>query len=1111
MTRAWNPDIWCELTPVDSLPPFLMALTSPSDHWGFVSSRGGLTLGRVDAERCLFPYETDDRLHRAHHSVGPQTILRVQREGERAVTEVTPWRDPSATRRLYKHRYGHQLVFEATLPNLGLTFTYRWAPSTTLGWVRSCWLDRHADAPPCRVSLIDGVLGLMPPGVSLGLYQGASCLVDAYRRAELVGDTSLALLTMESQITDRPEPKESLYANTAWTAPGAGLEDVSWALNPCHLDTPGAPADASLWLGRPAAYLMHASVTLGEALSSASWHQVYEVRADHGEVARTLSVCQSPEAEADIVASLEATTATLNGFVKALDGVQQSADAPTAVRHAMSALFNGMRGGLPLFGAAFPARDFFKYVASRAPHKADRVADLLTGRAPKLTRSEAMDLLATTKDPALERLALEYLPLGWGRRHGGPSRPWNRFSIQLQDDAGAPRLHYEGNWRDIFQNWEALAWSYPDYADAMLARFVGASSADGFNPYRISRDGVDWEVPDPEDPWAHIGYWGDHQGPYLARLVSLCRAAWPDRFTALLTTPRFGYVDIPYRLAGHEAMLASPKQTIHFDFERHAEIDAAVTRHGEDARLLPGADGTPWTVTLLEKLLVAAMARLGQLVVGGGVWMSTQRPEWNDANNALAGEGLSVVSTCYLRRSLSELRDVLVGLEAHDVTLSESVATWLNETRDAYAHISEQLSGGDPLSDADRRNYLDRVALPYERHRERAYNRQLGGAVVVPKSGALALCDAAIRVCEWTLKVARRHDGLYDGYRLMARHSDGSLGVTTLPVMLEGQVAILSSGLLSGDDAVALLDTLFTSGLYRPDQQSFTLMVPRARPSFLDVNTVNVSALSAATLKRATAWNTLRQDTSGIWRFHPELTSHKALSDSLEERQASEDEHAALSAAYEATFEHQRFLGRSGTMYSYEGIGCIYWHMVAKLLLAVGESALNAPSGAPARERLVALYQRVRDGLGFRRTAESYGAFPTDPYSHTPAHRGAQQPGMTGLVKEDLLTRYLELGISLDEGRITFAPLLLSRSEFIPEPGVFEGHPRPADAMAFTLAGVPVIYTLGDAPRVEVVSQDGERRITEGARLDLPTSLRWLLRENSPRVAYITIDRGALS
>ena len=55
----------------------------------------------------------------------------------------------------------------------------------------------------------------------------------------------------------------------------------------------------------------------------------------------------------------------------------------------------------------------------------------------------------------------------------------------------------------------------------MICRFVSASTADGYNPYRITRDGIDWEVIDPADPWAHIGYWGDHQLIYLLKLLEI--------------------------------------------------------------------------------------------------------------------------------------------------------------------------------------------------------------------------------------------------------------------------------------------------------------------------------------------------------------------------------------------------------------------------------------------------------------------------------------------------------------------------------------------------------------------------------------------------------------
>ena len=58
-------------------------------------------------------------------------------------------------------------------------------------------------------------------------------------------------------------------------------------------------------------------------------------------------------------------------------------------------------------------------------------------------------------DLNFKRLCAEYLPLKFSRRHGDPSRPWNRFSINLRnEDDGSKILDYQGNWRDIFQNWK---------------------------------------------------------------------------------------------------------------------------------------------------------------------------------------------------------------------------------------------------------------------------------------------------------------------------------------------------------------------------------------------------------------------------------------------------------------------------------------------------------------------------------------------------------------------------------------------------------------------------------------------------------------------------------
>jgi hypothetical protein len=137
--------------------------------------------------------------------------------------------------------------------------------------------------------------------------------------------------------------------------------------------------------------------------------------------------------------------------------------------------------------------------------------------------------------------------------------------------------------------------------------------------------------------------------------------------------------------------------------------------------------------------------------------------------------------------------------------------------------------------------------------------------------------------------------------------------------------------------------------------------------------------------------------------------------------------------------------------------------MVAKLLLAVQELVFEARDReAPELEALKAYYRKVRDGLGYRKSAEAYGAFPSDPYSHTPGEGGAQQPGMTGQVKEEILTRWGELGLRVVDGRVRFDPVLLDEAE-VPA----------GEALKFTLARVPCSIRRGPATRVQVLGATG--------------------------------------
>ncbi|MCA9551449.1 MAG: hypothetical protein KC933_15545 [Myxococcales bacterium] len=174
----------------EAMAPFLMTVVSDADLWMYVSSTGGLTCGRGRAERCLFPYETDDRLHEAGGRVGPFTLLRVRcSDGAPKLWQpLAPEPGPEVRRRLYKNALGTRLVFEEVNPDCALTFRYQWAASTEHGFVRTAELTVAADAAgPVTVEVLDGLLALMPAGVDLTTQQRASALVNAYRRAAVDG------------------------------------------------------------------------------------------------------------------------------------------------------------------------------------------------------------------------------------------------------------------------------------------------------------------------------------------------------------------------------------------------------------------------------------------------------------------------------------------------------------------------------------------------------------------------------------------------------------------------------------------------------------------------------------------------------------------------------------------------------------------------------------------------------------------------------------------------------------------------------------------------------------------------------------------------------------
>ncbi len=107
------------------------------------------------------------------------------------------------------------------------------------------------------VQVLDGVLNLLPPGVSLQQVNQFSSLTDAYKWNESAAGGRLGLFTLYAKIWDRAEPKESFEALVAWYAgPPAGTRTLLSAHQVEAFCRTGQVEAETLTRGRAGAFLV---------------------------------------------------------------------------------------------------------------------------------------------------------------------------------------------------------------------------------------------------------------------------------------------------------------------------------------------------------------------------------------------------------------------------------------------------------------------------------------------------------------------------------------------------------------------------------------------------------------------------------------------------------------------------------------------------------------------------------------------------------------------------------------------------------------------------------------------------------------------------------------
>ncbi len=1086
-----NGEPFYKITQADALRPFFMSIVSDSNHWMFISSNGGLTAGRKNADYALFPYYTEDKITESSDTTGSKSIFEIRQGSNVLVWEPFSIRFEGrfeVVRNIYKNKTGNKILFEEINRDLELGFQYQWNFSDAFGFVKKSKLVNYSGEAR-QIRLLDGLQNILPYGVGSDLQNRTSILADAYKRCELEEASGLGIFSLSAIISDKAEPSEALKANVAFSV---GLEKPVCLLSSLQLKTfrGGGPITQEKDVkGEKGAYFASAEILLPPK-SEKEWMIAADVNLAHSAVILLIETLKNDSDLATrIQRDIDHGTENLLKLVASADGLQRSGDGLLDARHFSNVLFNSMRGGIFDDNYRIGKGDLFSFLEKASPEVFSNHQKRFQDLPESFTLFDLEALSEKVQDPDLVRLLAEYLPLRFSRRHGDPSRPWNKFSINTKkEEDGSKILDYEGNWRDIFQNWEALAWSFPCFIEGMIFKFLNASTFEGYNPYRITKDGFDWETIEPDDPWSYIGYWGDHQIIYLLKFLEFAQNHYPATLTRLLDKPWFVYANVPYQIKPYREILKNPKDTIDFDFELHAEIEERKKTAGADGALLRDKNGAIVRVPFLEKILATALSKLSNFILDGGIWMNTQRPEWNDANNALVGNGVSMVTLYYLRRFLHFFGELIAASSLKKVDVSAELASFYQDIFSAFGDNRELLSGS--ITNGDRKKVMDRLGNAASDFRWQIYQNAFSGErQALSIDGLREFSDLSLSFIDHAIQANRRPDGLYHAYNLVAITEEGA-SISHLSEMLEGQVAALSSGYLSAGESLNVLDALRKSAMYREDQYSYMLYPDKNLPGFLQKNTIpktliEKSVISNTILKDAYQ-PVLEKDIKGNYHFNGNFKNAGDLQAALSDlKQISATESEALLSLFESVFDHKAFTGRSGTFFGYEGLGSIYWHMVSKLRLAVLETcqkAIDRKDDQNTNRELLAHYFDIVEGIGVHKSPALYGAFPTDPYSHTPKGKGAQQPGMTGQVKEDILCRFGELGITVREGKLHFRPFLLRKSEFSLAPNAIE-YVDPAGklqslmvdagALFFTYCQIPVIYALASEEALEITYADG--------------------------------------
>jgi hypothetical protein len=358
-------EMFFKITNHDLMRPFFMSIVSDSNHWMFISSNGGLSAGRKNAEFALFPYYTDDKITEFADITGSKTIFQIEKNNEKCIWEPFSERfneTNNLTRNLYKNEFGNKIIFEEIHHDLNLTFRYQWSSSNLFGFIKKSELinDSQIDY---NINVLDGIQNILPQGVNSDLQNSTSNLVDAYKRNELHLESGLGLYALSAIIVDKAEPSEALKANIVWSL---GLDKPTYLLSSLQLPAFRKFQDIHQETdikGEKGAYFISTKLVL-EKNAAKTWKIIANVNQNQSEVIQIAdAISNDVTLENQINQDIDLGTKNLIALNATADGLQFTADKRKDSRHFSNVLFNIMRGGIFDNNYTIEKNDFVNYIA----------------------------------------------------------------------------------------------------------------------------------------------------------------------------------------------------------------------------------------------------------------------------------------------------------------------------------------------------------------------------------------------------------------------------------------------------------------------------------------------------------------------------------------------------------------------------------------------------------------------------------------------------------------------------------------------------------------------------------------------------------------------------